>query len=135
MQPRTLGAYRKRVSEFLDFAEESGLAIDSTSRIDLAFVKHLSQLFFEGYESSAGTYVLVGWQALFAQYGSGGAERLPRAFRALKGWRRLAPPRSRVGVVSMWWQRLLRRWSGVAGPTWRYGCLSATEPTSGQSHA
>ena len=38
---------------------------------------------------------MAGWLHHFPEYGRTGSKKLPRAWRSLKGWKRLAPPRAR----------------------------------------
>eukprot|EP00974_Lingulodinium_polyedra_P024121 2335889-Lingulodinium_polyedra.AAC.1 len=53
-------------------------------------------LFLDGYSSGEGTKLLVAVEAVHPVYLRKGRLAVPRFRRALKGWGRLAPTRSRV---------------------------------------
>ena len=99
VQPRTWATYKRMVLDFLDFADEKKYQLLRAEDVDQALVDKLTEMFFEGYDHGVGVYLVVGWQAIFPRYGRAGDLFLPRSLRALKGWRRLGPPRSRVGVL------------------------------------
>ena len=107
--------YRSLVEEFLEFSSKAGLTLTSSLAVDLALVQMMTEMFFLGRDLALGTKLLAGWCALFPDFGKGGRFCLPRAHRALKGWRRLAPPRSRVGVA-------FYVVAGIAGELLRMNC-------------
>lgn len=83
---------------FLAFVGKHRLPIQSPPELDLAMVQYMTERFMMGHDLSDGTHSLIGLQHFMPRYARGGDMALPRSVRALKGWRRLAPPRSRVGV-------------------------------------
>ena len=87
------------MKEFLAECEKFDRKLDLAQEIDAALVWYLTNLFLQGYDLSKGVYTVIGFEGMYPRYGKQGDLGLPRAHRALKGWRRLAPPRSRVGVV------------------------------------
>ena len=48
-----------------------------------------------GYDVSAAVFLLGARLHFFPEFGRGGSRKIPRSWRALKGWKRLAPPRAR----------------------------------------
>jgi hypothetical protein len=91
--------YHKLVSSFLIFCENRGLSLDHATDVDVALNAKLNEMFLEGMDIALGSKLVAGWQHFFPRYGRHGDYSLPRALRALKGWRRLGPPRSRVGIT------------------------------------
>ena len=63
--------------------------------VDACLVRVLNEDFFKGYEISRGNHLMADWLHHFPEYGRTGSKKLPRAWRSLKGWKRLAPPRAR----------------------------------------
>lgn len=97
--PKVMEQYRKLVVDALCHSEEKGLTMNSPEEVDAALVCRLTTMFLEGLDSALGMKLVAGWAALFPAFGKGGRHPLVRCHRAMKGWRRLVPPRSRVGVV------------------------------------
>mmetsp|Transcript_1875 Transcript_1875/g.4097 ORF Transcript_1875/g.4097 Transcript_1875/m.4097 type:complete len:437 (+) Transcript_1875:86-1396(+) len=105
--------YERMVTGLQTFATDKGLKLKEPPQVDEAIVQYMHKLFFEGADVSTGTYLLVGYQALHPQYSRTGELQLPRSVQALKGWKKLSPPRSRVAtsafVVSAIAAELTRR--------------------------
>lgn len=99
VQPGTRRRYNEMVDLFGAFCRERSLATGTPEDTDAAMVQFLNHRFLSGYTSSDGVYTVVGWMALNPSYGRHGPLCLLRSHRALKGWRRLEPPRSRIGVT------------------------------------
>lgn len=77
--------------------EENQLDVEGAEKLGAALVHYLMHR-FKGYDLGDG-YALGGIQYVSPKYSRAGSATLPRYCRALKGWRRVAPPRSRVGVT------------------------------------
>ena len=93
--------YRQRVVALLEWCEKQGLPMTTDAEVDEVIVKYMNVKFERGYHSHEGEKLLAGFACLFADFGPKGSRKLPRAHRALKGWRRKAPPRSRRPVPWM----------------------------------
>ena len=91
--------YLALVDNFLETCEKDGKELRTAEEVDECMVKALTDMYFEGRDLGVGTKLVAGWMACFPRFGRAGDLRMPRSWRALKGWRRLAPPRSRVGAV------------------------------------
>ena len=108
--------YAVHVTAFFDFADEQSLALDTAEDavVDGALVSFFNQQFLLGKQASVGEQTLAGLQHFFPEFGRYGARKTPRTARALKGWRRRAPPRSRKP-----WPWIV--WAGIAWDLARRG--------------
>ena len=93
--PRVRRDYEVRVEKFLVYCEKEGFAVNTDPEVDEALVRYMSMCFLRGQQKSDGEHLLAGLMALVPRFGRGGDRSIPRAIRAMKGWRRLAPGRSR----------------------------------------
>ena len=91
--------YLALVDGFLEMYEKDGKELKTPEEVDECMVKALMEVYFEGRGVGVSTKLVAGWMACFPRFGRAGDLKTPRSWRALKGWRRLAPPRSRVGAV------------------------------------
>eukprot|EP00959_Pyramimonas_sp_CCMP1952_P302542 6330293-Pyramimonas_sp.AAC.1 len=57
--------------------------------------QHMGRVFLEGKAAGSGEKLLAAVQCYVPAYGSRGESALPRAARAIRGWRRLVPSRTR----------------------------------------
>ena len=87
----TSDLYHRRFTDFLLWAGRLSLPLITDSQIDIALVDFLNEKFFEGLSASEGAQFLSAWTALRPDFGILGARRIPRARRAMAGWRRLDP--------------------------------------------
>ena len=104
-------SYRKEVAEFTNFAAAGKLELDSDAEVDEALVKYFDRLFFGGEQAHKGERTLAAWMDQHPSLGRLGGRRLPRAWRALKGWRRLTPGRSRRPMPLCFWCAVAARMS------------------------
>ena len=95
VQPGTDLIYKSHVLAFLNHAEKNKYPLLSEAEVDARLVQKLNRDFLRGYEVSKGTQLMAGWMHYYPEYGRAGSKRTPRSWRAIKGWKRLAPPRSR----------------------------------------
>ena len=93
--PATRAGYKEILDEFKG---ESGLepANEEDSVVDDALVRWMNQEFIRGARSWRGERLLAALMAIHSCFSRIGSRKLPRAFRALKEWRVLSPPYSRV---------------------------------------
>ncbi|CAE8588770.1 unnamed protein product [Polarella glacialis] len=87
--------YRNLCNNIVEFAEEEGSRLNSDEDVDMIMVKWFHREFEQGEDLSKGEKAFAAWQAIFPEFSKFGKRKLPRSHRALKGWRKLAPPRSR----------------------------------------
>ena len=91
-----LAGYKTSDAAFRAFCGQEELAMNTASLLDAALVAYFHHLFFGGWESYRGDRLLAAIMCLYPRFSRGGDLALPRARRALGGWRRLVPQRSRV---------------------------------------
>jgi hypothetical protein len=87
--------YRSLCDNIVSFAETQGNRLNSDEDVDMIMVKWFHKEFEHGEDLSKGEKAFAAWQAVFPEFSKYGKKKLPRSHRALKGWRKLAPPRSR----------------------------------------
>ena len=97
--PRTAEAYKAAVQAFMGFVEVWHLAIVTAENTDVAMVKFLTQLFHKGYDLNVGERVVAALMFCFPRFSRLGDLKIPRAYRALRGWRCLAPANSRIPLT------------------------------------
>ena len=91
----TEAVYRQEAEGFLDFADRRSLPLGSDGEVDGALVEHMNALFASGQQASAGDKLLAGLLHFAPEWGRFGSRTIPRSWRALRGWRRRCPSRSR----------------------------------------
>lgn len=84
----------KLVPEFLRKAP--GVDKHTGSVVDAPLVIHINHMFLSGRDMGEGKKLLVEWMFCYPQFAKGGDQRMPKARRALRGWRRVGPPSSRA---------------------------------------
>ena len=89
------------------FAQDNWMPSQTEDEIDLLLVSYVTYFSFLGCGISSAESVLPSWASCHPRWNRQGCKETPRLHRALKGFRRLAPPRSRVGVA----------WPATAGIT------------------
>ncbi|CAK0880601.1 unnamed protein product [Prorocentrum cordatum] len=67
----------------------------SPAQVGEALVDYVNALLFSGHESSKGDHVMAAPMHRFPEYSKQGESKTPRDWRCLRGWRKLAPARSR----------------------------------------
>jgi hypothetical protein len=81
------------------FAVHWNLAVTTAQDTDGSLVKFLTELYNKGYDLGIGERTVAGMMFCFPRFGRFGDLEMPRAHRASKGWRRLAPAKSRVPLT------------------------------------
>lgn len=109
------------VNLFLEFCREKNLATDTQESAGEAMVQSLHRRFFSGYTASDGVYAVVGWMALHPSYSKHRPLFWVRSHRALKGWQRLAPARSKSGMTIFVVSGVAVNSSVADSRTWRCG--------------
>ena len=100
----TEARYMELVKDFL--VREANIERDVDAVVDAALATHFQDLFDKGEPANKGEQTLAGLEFLAPQFSKFGSRRLPRCKRALKGWRRRRPARSRK-------PHALAVWSGI----------------------
>ena len=89
--------YQKRLERFRCFPESEALQTGDPVLLDFALVQFFDHRYFEGYQADDGHKRLAALAALPAAPGNL-KNLLVRSQRALKGWKKKAPPESRAPV-------------------------------------
>ena len=103
VQHNTLMGYRKEVENFERYCRRVNLRDYSDGAMDAALVGHMTELFVAGELANKAEKLMAGIMFLNPDFSRYGHRKLPRSWRALKGYRRLAPGRSRQPVPWAVW--------------------------------
>ena len=93
-----LKLYQKLMLEFEAFMVTEKLS-DVDASLDGNLCRFLNARFFQGHPPHVGEKILAAAMCLRPQCSRNGVVMLARSFRALKGWRKLVPARSRAPVA------------------------------------
>ena len=91
----TLTRYTSFLTLFLSFCTQHDLHTEEAEEVDDAMVRFFNEKFMEGTPPTMGEYVLASWMHFRPKFSRLGQFHLPRAWRALRGWKILSPHRSR----------------------------------------
>ena len=95
VKPTTQRLYEDASLQFLRWAKTNGFTMTSPHSLDAALCQYMTQAFLGGHQAHVGEKLVAGMIHVLPELGRAGALHLPRAWRAVKGWRRLCPGRSR----------------------------------------
>lgn len=96
VQTRTAHSYCKEVAAFDQWVNEQKQSTATPDKFDHALLEYLDNMFFEGWNHERGDRLISSLAFLIPHAHRGGKWDPHRARRALRGFRRLAPGRSRV---------------------------------------
>ena len=99
--------YLKELRSFLDSTKPAVFNPDNPEQVDQCLVQHMNQQFLDGHQAFRGDRLIASFLHHYPQFSRVGVKRIPRALRALRGWRKLCPGRSRVPYP-------LAIWTGLA---------------------
>ena len=104
---KTSRRYRKAIKDFLRWASHipKGLLAEE-SELDAALVAYMDELFLGGLQPDLGEVLLAGVLWKMPEFGRYGQRKLARSWRALKGWRKKCPARSRRPHALALWSAL-----------------------------
>ena len=93
---KTAQRYRKALGSFLAWASHipRGL-LAADAEVDAALVAYMDELFLQGCQPDWGETLMAGLLWKMPEFGRYGRRKLARAWRAVKGWRKKCPARSR----------------------------------------
>jgi hypothetical protein len=95
--------YNSKLKDPTHFVEKNGLPFVSDRDIDSALVTFFNAKYAEGEGAHHGDYVLAAFMDRVPEFGKYGSRKIPRAWRNLKGWRKLCPSRSRLAYPLPVW--------------------------------
>ena len=100
--PITKAKYEADHERFVEFPRQHHLAITDVGQVDVTMVEFLDQLFLEGEDVAVGQRVVAAWGWTHPSFTKQGDHRLPRAAKALAGWRKIAPGHTRQPMPWMY---------------------------------
>ena len=100
---RTETTYMKEYQGFTKYCDDNGLGDVEGKALDTMMSTYFQFLFFLGYQASRGEKIFAALLHMKPQYTQNGKGALPRAWRALKGWRILCPGRTRKPLPKCFW--------------------------------
>ena len=115
--PKVERYYRLALEKFIAWADQRKIHLTADARVDAALTQYMTQRFLEGQQSSEGDKLLAGLLHFAPEWGKMGHRTIPRAWRALRGWRRRCPSRSRrpwplkVWAAVAWKLAQKRQWA------------------------
>ena len=95
--------YDKKYAELLRFISDQRLPFKEDTDVDNALVMFFNLKYLEGEGSHFGDYTIAALMDKQPAFGRQGQRHIPRAWRCLKGWRRLCPSRSRLAYPLAVW--------------------------------
>ena len=87
--------YHEIMQSWLDWRAQAGDDSEAAEDIDRSLCEYMTLLWLEGSECYRGDYLFAALLCLRPEFNKVGAKNIPRSWRALQGWRRACPPRSR----------------------------------------
>ena len=95
--------YMQEYQSLIKFANSLRLSLKTPTELDSCLNRYFNHLFLQGQPAHRGDKILATVMHHLPQYGRQGTQKLPHSWRALKGWRRLAPGSSRKAYpLSVW---------------------------------
>ena len=107
----TLKTYRESLNLFKEFASRCHLPLNGDANVDAALVLYFTAEYFRGGHPSRGERTLAGLMMLEPEFSVMGRRRVPRSWRALRGWKRLTRVVTRKPLPWPLWAGL-GPWSG-----------------------
>jgi len=96
--------YRKSWNKFLSYLKKRDVVPEGAAAVDAALVAYFNVSFLSGEQAWQGEVCMAALCHFYPQYGKYGDLKVPRAWRALRGWRRLTPQQSRRPHPLLLWQ-------------------------------
>jgi len=121
--------YQSELDQFIEFADEKHLELKSDQTVDSSLVMYMNKCYFGGERAEKGEKVMASLLHASPEFGRMGARDLPRAWRCLKGWRKLTPGCSRRALPLAVWCALARRLCCTSRWRWPCTCSSWSRPT------
>ena len=95
--------YSQELNQFMDFARPRGLDTKDEMMMDGMMVEYLNHLFLQGHQSYRADRLIAAVLHYYPEYGRMGAKRLPRTWKAIRGYRKLTPGKSRKAYPLALW--------------------------------
>ena len=112
-------SYEDAMTKLLEFCNLHDRRLVEDSEVDEEIVRYFNDLFGKGKPAHEGEVCMAALMHFVSRFSKMGEARLPRAWRALKGWRRRAPSRSRIAYPLPVWAGII--WALCLGGHWSMG--------------
>ncbi|CAK0813206.1 unnamed protein product [Prorocentrum cordatum] len=119
VQWKTETDYYDAVNAWRARARELGEPLGVAAEVDASVARQLQELFDQGENLSKGEKLVAGLEHFLPEFGRHGGLHLSRCYRALKGWRRRCPPRSRRPLAFSIWAAII--WELCRANFWNMG--------------
>ena len=83
--------YDLSLKSFLGFAEREGIALETGKDWDEGLVQFMNRQYFEGHQAYIGEVLICAVMDRMPEFSKGGHRSVHRAWKCVKGWRRLTP--------------------------------------------
>ena len=101
--PHTMKMYTKETEDFVRFGFPRGLDFKDATIVDRLATDYMNLLYKDGYRAYRGDRLTAAILHFHPEFGKLGDKSLPRTWRALRGFRKLTPGRSRLAYpLSIW---------------------------------
>jgi hypothetical protein len=100
---KTRKTYREALDRFHEFSRRCGLMLRGDETVDAALVQFFTSEYFKGAHPSRGERTLAALMMLEPEFSQMGRRRVPRAWRALRGWKKLTPTVTRKPLPWPFW--------------------------------
>lgn len=101
--PQSRKMYEQEIEEFKFYASPRDLDFKDATLLDKLLVEYLNRLYLKGFQSYKGDRLVAAILHFFPEYGRQGDHKLPRVWRAVKGFRKLCPGKSRLAYPLAVW--------------------------------
>ena len=95
--------YSQELNQFMDFGRPRGLDTKDEDMMDGTMVEYLNQMFLQGHQSYRADRLIAAVLHYYPEYGRMGAKKLRRTWRAIRGYRKLTPGKSRKAYPLALW--------------------------------
>ena len=109
VEPKSQFRYDSSLRTFLAYTEANSLPLTTSLDWDEALVTFMNRRFFEGHQAYIGEVLICAVMDKLPEFSKGGNRSLPRAWKCVKGWRRLTPGRSRRAWPMAFWAGMATR--------------------------
>ena len=100
---KTRASYREALDRFHGWCHRCGLTLRGDETVDAALVQFFTSEYFKGAHPSRGERTLAALMMLEPEFSQMGRRRVPRAWRALRGWKKLTPTVTRKPMPWPFW--------------------------------
>eukprot|EP00435_Cladocopium_sp_Y103_P034787 s2991_g9.t1 len=101
--------YKEELSNFLNFARPLGLDVEKAESLDRMVVDYMNRLYVQGFQVYKADRLAAAILHFYPAFGRMGSLKLPRMWRALKGYRKLCPGKSRLAYPLPIWAAVANR--------------------------